>query len=207
MTIGERIRYYRKNADMTQRELAATTGIHYVSICNYESGKMIPREDQIRKIADALGISYSSLNNPDSDTRRFQTLGNLFELLMSLHRSGVMTLSGKRDTSGAITKKSAKLTPMNNLFAYFRLLYPDTNDSIDLSKITLQIQNDFVLSKMIEWEALYYAISSLEGKEKLSRKEKDCLAKAKTDIGLLEIELTGYRISLDSSKGINILED
>ena len=80
MTIGERIRYYRKNADMTQRELAATTGIHYVSICNYESGKMIPREDQIRKIADALGISYSSLNNPDSDTRRFQTLGNLFEL-------------------------------------------------------------------------------------------------------------------------------
>ena len=87
MTIGERIRYYRKNADMTQRELAATTGIHYVSICNYESGKMIPREDQIRKIADALGISYSSLNNPDSDTRRFQTLGNLFELLMFL---GVM---------------------------------------------------------------------------------------------------------------------
>ena len=99
MTIGERIRYYRKNADMTQRELAATTGIHYVSICNYESGKMIPREDQIRKIADALGISYSSLNNSDSDTRRFQTLGNLFELLMSLHRSGVMTISGKRDPS------------------------------------------------------------------------------------------------------------
>ena len=207
MTIGERIRYYRKNADMTQRELAATTGIHYVSICNYESGKMIPREDQIRKIADALGISYSSLNNPDSDTRRLQSLGNLFELLMSLHRSGVMTLSGKRDASGAITKKSAKLTPMNNLFAYFRLLYPDTNDSLDLSNITLQIQNDFVLSKMIEWEALYNSISSLEGKEKLSCKERNCLAKAKSDIGLLEIELTGYRISLDSSKGISILDD
>ena len=54
MTIGERIRYYRKNADMTQRELAATTGIHYVSICNYESGKMIPREDQIKVILPSI---------------------------------------------------------------------------------------------------------------------------------------------------------
>ena len=66
MTIGERIRYYRKSADMTQRELAAASGIHYVSICNYESGKMTPRDDQLRKIATVWEsvIPYLMISNP-----------------------------------------------------------------------------------------------------------------------------------------------
>ena len=207
MTIGERIRYYRKSADMTQRELAAASGIHYVSICNYESGKMTPRDDQLRKIATALGISYSILNDLESETKSFRTLGNLFELLLSLHKSGVMTLSGDRDENGVIIRNTVRFTTSDTLFAYFRLLYPDVKGSLDLSKITLQLQNDFVLSKMIEWESLYNTISNLEGKSKLSRKEKTCLDQAKKDIGLLEINLTSYKISLDSSKGISILED
>lgn len=207
MTIGERIRYYRKNADMTQRELAATTGIHYVSICNYESGKMIPREDQIRKIADALGISYASLSNLEADMRKFQTLGNLFELLIALHKSGVMTLTGKRDSNGVITKNSARFVTANTLFAYFKLIYTDAKDPLDLSKIKVQLQNDFVLSKLIEWESLYNKTSRLSDKPKLTRKERDDLDKFRKEIGLLEIELTGYRISLDSSKGISILEN
>ena len=207
MTIGERIRYYRKNADMTQRELAATTGIHYVSICNYESGKMIPREDQIRKIADALGISYASLSNLETDTKKFQTLGNLFELLITLHKSGVMTLTGKRDSNGVITKSSARFITTNTLFAYFKLIYIDVKDPLDISKIKVQLQNDFVLSKLIEWESLYNNISRLSDKTKLTRKERENLDLLKKEIGLLEIELTGYRISLDSSKGISILEN
>ena len=207
MTIGERIRYYRKNADMTQRELAATTGIHYVSICNYESGKMIPREDQIKKIADALGISYASLSNLETDTKKFQTLGNMFELLITLNKSGVMTLTGKRDSNGVITKSSARFVTTNTLFAYFKLIYPEAKDPLDLSKIKVQLQNDFVLSKMIEWESLYNNTSRLSDKPKLTRKERDDLDLLRKEIGLLEIELTGYRISLDSSKGISILED
>ena len=54
MTIGEKIKAYRKSQNMTAAELAEKSGIHPVSIRKYETGAMIPKPEQIKKIADAL---------------------------------------------------------------------------------------------------------------------------------------------------------
>jgi len=37
------------------------TGIHEVAIRKYEQNKVIPKKEQLEKIAHALGIAYNSL--------------------------------------------------------------------------------------------------------------------------------------------------
>ena len=62
MTIGEKIKYCRKQIGITQDKLAELTGIHPVSIRKYETNKMQPQPPQLEKIAAALGVSYNALN-------------------------------------------------------------------------------------------------------------------------------------------------
>ena len=56
MTIGEKIKYCRKQIGITQDKLAELTGIHPVSIRKYETNKMQPQPPQLEKIAAALGV-------------------------------------------------------------------------------------------------------------------------------------------------------
>lgn len=46
MTIGEKIKYLRKQKSVTHTELVQLTGIHQVSIAKYEKDKMIPQPEQ-----------------------------------------------------------------------------------------------------------------------------------------------------------------
>ena len=66
MTIGEKIKYCRKQIGITQDKLAELTGIHPVSIRKYETNKMQPQPPQLEKIAAALGVSYNALNGSDT---------------------------------------------------------------------------------------------------------------------------------------------
>lgn len=61
MTIGERIRRFRKEVDMTQRELADEVGLTESAIRNYERGIRVPSDEQIVKIAAALDVSADSI--------------------------------------------------------------------------------------------------------------------------------------------------
>jgi len=58
MTFGERIRELRKANDLSQRELAAQTGINFTYISRIENGKLefseFPSEATIHKLSDAL---------------------------------------------------------------------------------------------------------------------------------------------------------
>ncbi|MBQ6699210.1 MAG: helix-turn-helix transcriptional regulator, partial [Oscillospiraceae bacterium] len=58
MTIGERIKFFRKSRGITQSQLAKLSGVHPVSVRKYETNKMVPQPEQIRRIADALAVSY-----------------------------------------------------------------------------------------------------------------------------------------------------
>ena len=57
-SVGERIRYYRKRAQMTQKQLAEACGITEPAIRNYELGNRIPGYDTLDDIAAALQINY-----------------------------------------------------------------------------------------------------------------------------------------------------
>ncbi len=62
MTIGERIKYYRELAGMTQLELAKKAGVSYQAISKYENGVVtnIPTK-RLQLIADALGTNGAVL--------------------------------------------------------------------------------------------------------------------------------------------------
>ena len=55
--IGDRIRQLRKDAKLTQDELAERTGANRVTIANYELGKYQPSVEALERLADALGVS------------------------------------------------------------------------------------------------------------------------------------------------------
>ena len=57
MTIGQRIKEARKNAGLTQRELAEKSGSATGTIQQYELGKRQPRIEQLQAIASALGVT------------------------------------------------------------------------------------------------------------------------------------------------------
>lgn len=100
MTIGEKIKYLRKQKGLTQTELSALTGIHQVSITKYEKGKMIPQPDQLQKIVDALDVSPMIFFG--SESLRLETRGDLMGLLINLCKSGVLVVKGKRDRNAAL---------------------------------------------------------------------------------------------------------
>jgi transcriptional regulator with XRE-family HTH domain len=63
MTIGERIKAVRKQAGMTQQELADRLGISYVGISNWESGKRKPKQETLERIAAVLDVPLGVLTN------------------------------------------------------------------------------------------------------------------------------------------------
>ena len=63
MTIGERIKAARKQAGMTQQELADRLGISYVGISNWESGKRKPKQETLERIAAVLDVPLGVLTN------------------------------------------------------------------------------------------------------------------------------------------------
>ncbi len=63
-SVGERIRYYRKRAQMTQKQLAQSCQITEPAIRNYEPDNRTPDFDTLADIAEALHISYYTLADP-----------------------------------------------------------------------------------------------------------------------------------------------
>ena len=61
MSISENIRFFRKEANLTQKDLARKCGLAEITIRQYESGKREPRSSQLAKIAGALNISAVDL--------------------------------------------------------------------------------------------------------------------------------------------------
>lgn len=60
MTIGARIRKFRNDGGLTQKELADEVGVTESAIRNYERDIRTPNDQQIEKIAEALDVSADS---------------------------------------------------------------------------------------------------------------------------------------------------
>ncbi len=63
MTVGQRIRAARNKAGLTQRELAARAETATGTIQQYELEKRQPRLEQLRRIANVLGVDINWLMN------------------------------------------------------------------------------------------------------------------------------------------------
>ena len=59
--IGDNIKYFRKLRGMTQKELGDKCGMADSMIRRYENGGSLPKEENLTKIAQALGVSSFQL--------------------------------------------------------------------------------------------------------------------------------------------------
>ena len=69
MSIGKKIKFFRKRRGMTQRELGTVVGFPPASadvrIAQYESGNRTPKRYVLNVIADVLGVSPLALSVPE----------------------------------------------------------------------------------------------------------------------------------------------
>ena len=61
-TIGDKIRMHRVAQGLTQAELGEKCGMADSQIGVYERNECIPKEKNLRRIAEALGVSYDDIN-------------------------------------------------------------------------------------------------------------------------------------------------
>ena len=77
MEFNERLRVSRKEKGLTQVDLAEKAGIAVNSVRLYESGKVTPKLDAMRKLADALEIDINWLLNGYTLIQRLQGKGDV----------------------------------------------------------------------------------------------------------------------------------
>ena len=61
MTFGEKLKTVRLSLNLSQSELSEKTGISERSLYTYEQTGILPRSNNLRKLAEALNVSVSYL--------------------------------------------------------------------------------------------------------------------------------------------------
>lgn len=73
MSIGERIRFFRRRKGLTQAELGEAMGFTGTSanvrVAQYEWNRREPRKDVIEQLAALFGVAPEAIQNPDIDTK------------------------------------------------------------------------------------------------------------------------------------------
>ena len=103
MTIGEKIKYFRKRIGITQAKLAELSGIHPVSIRKYETNKMVPQAAQIDRLAEALSVSSFALAGIENNIR-LETVGDFMGLMIMLIKTKIVSINGEREENGMINE-------------------------------------------------------------------------------------------------------
>lgn len=133
--LGQKIRFYRQIAGMTQKELGSTCGVNESTIRNYELGNRYPDSDTIFEISNALEISPYVLATPDPISAA-SSLQYLFSMEKTLDLTPT-TIDGKvyLEVSSEIDVNDATVAPLSNLkrmFSHWATMYEKfINEEID----------------------------------------------------------------------------
>lgn len=162
MTIGEKIKYCRKQIGITQDKLAELTGIHPVSVRKYETNKMQPQPPQLEKIAAALGVSYNALNGSDTAGLRLETVGDLMGVPMVLCNSGILRITGERGEDKLLKDETVSIQFNHILSSYLEFGYfsRGKEHTLALQDALLNIRNYKVLNDLLKWEKMNFIYQS-----------------------------------------------
>ena len=133
--LGQKIRFYRQIAGMTQKELGTACDVNESTIRNYELGNRYPDSDTIFEISNALEISPYVLATPDPISAA-SSLQYLFSMEKTLDLTPT-TIDGKvyLEVSSDIDVNDATIAPLSNLkrmFNHWATMYEKfINEDID----------------------------------------------------------------------------
>ncbi len=152
MTIGQKIKFCREKRRITQAQLAERSGIHPVSIRKYETNRMIPQPEQLRRIANALEISPVSLLGVRDTGLQLNTTGDFVGVLMSLYEAGILQMTGQRDSSLQLQPDTYQLR-LNPLLDTCLELETDDHQTIPLCNLTIKLKDSAILEQFLLWDA------------------------------------------------------
>ncbi|MCD8209290.1 MAG: helix-turn-helix domain-containing protein [Coprobacillus sp.] len=75
-TIGENLAYLRKNAKLTQAELAEKLGYSDKAISTWENGTALPDAETLTKIAEFYHVDMNFIFSPDTTKQRIRRMDN-----------------------------------------------------------------------------------------------------------------------------------
>lgn len=102
MTVGEKIKTYRKMRGISQKTLGELAGgINEVTIRKYEAGDRNPKPDQLLKIANALGISINIFMDFD-----IETVSDVLSLIFKMDEQLDIEFTGKKNKKGEYDPKT-----------------------------------------------------------------------------------------------------
>lgn len=94
MTIADRIKKIRDFFGITSNEFAKITGIHPVSIRKYETNKMVPGNDVIEKMSEALRLPKMIFEGLPKQYTNYDYSGDFYQQLFLLLDNGTLTTNG-----------------------------------------------------------------------------------------------------------------
>ena len=107
MMLAEKLKRARKEAGLTQRELAEMVGIHTVTVQQYEYGKRLPKYEYLHELAAALKIPVSYFL--DDDVHAFDAeKQNCIERVTQMLSAGDL-LCQLAEESAELTKAALKV--------------------------------------------------------------------------------------------------
>lgn len=198
MTIGEKIKYFRKKKGITQAKLAELSGIHPVSIRKYETNRITPQPVQVDKIAEVLGVSSYAFNEMNNSEKKvgLETYGDFVGFLIMLCKNGIVSMAGNRDDNGTLKVESVSFE-VNPLIGQFF--------SEDTSK-RIYLNDKYIIEDLVKWEKVTNDYEKLLDKygNTSDKNEKKQLAQLKIMIEKIEMELQCSRVFLDRKNGISV---
>jgi transcriptional regulator with XRE-family HTH domain len=206
VTIGEKIKHYRKNAGLTQNQLAKATNIHIVSIKKYETNKMQPQLPQIERIAAALNIGTNALVDIGNLSFGCKTIGDLAGIIIMFCNSHILEITGERNKNGTLNADSMQLhfckdSELSKFLALSLMTEQKKLHTICYNDLYIQIKDTAVLSGIIKWEKLNHEYSLLQ-EQGVNTEELLDVQKAKEQ---LEFELKSSMVLLSTDQtGISV---
>lgn len=175
--IGNKIKQFRKDKGLTQKELATKLGVAEITIRKYESGDREPKLDQLQKIASALDVAVEELIKGDVpitnqeklkyliDTAQVTTIEEIASLINYPVNELDMVYKTGKGTVGIDVNLSALL---EIYFEFPKLTQPQTNTLINTkfeelaNSVNLHtINEDLLTSDMFVNVAEKYGVNGL----------------------------------------------
>lgn len=85
MDFGVKVRKLRDAAGLTQAELAEKLDVSRPAIGTWESGKVRPRLNELKELADLFGVTVAELMGEDAEPVPFRASGTMMPLLGYAH--------------------------------------------------------------------------------------------------------------------------
>lgn len=160
MTVGEKIKTYRKMRGISQKMLGQLAGgINEVTIRKYEAGDRNPKPDQLLKIANALGISINIFMDFD-----IETVSDVLSLIFKMDEQLDIDFIGKKNKKGEYDPKSISL----------KFNDPTINERLakwaktrDLVQNTIESKDEFQTEEEYQQEVSYLVDKADEVKQHL----------------------------------------